>query len=238
VKTKLASTFSLLVVLLLCGAGGSAQDLHPKLKNGEKTVRTVLVLPPKVEIVRQGVKGVEGMIKESEEVEEVILKMISNVLNEKNINLAASPFTPQSLEANNELKYALADIQTRYDALLPKMQKKSNDVTKGRFSLGDEVMKLSPEGAADALMFIRARGVQPTTGKQIFGVLTLTPSFPIVALSIGLVDSHTGDVLLYAKPIAIGDAVKRGEKVLNKPIAKSLKKLPIAPQNPKKGGSG
>lgn len=228
-KNKLVYVFSLLFVMLISGREVSAQDLHPKLKSGEKTVRTVLVLPPKVEIVRQGVKGVEGMIKESEEVEEVILKMVSKVLNEKNINLAASPFTPQSLEANNELKYALADIQTRYDALLPKMQKKSKDVTKGRFSLGDEVLKLSPEGSADALLFIRARGVQPTTGKQVFGVLTFTPSFPIVALSIGLVDSHTGEVLLYAKPIAIGDAVKKGEKVLNKPIAKSLKNLPNAP---------
>jgi len=41
------------------------------------------------------------------------------------------------------------------------------------------------------------------------------------------VDSRTGEVLLFAKPLAIGDAVDRGEKILSKPIAKAFKKLPM-----------
>ena len=215
--------------MLALGETRSAQELHPKLKSGEKTIRTILILPPKVEIVRQGVKGVESMIKESEEVEAVVITTVSKVLNEKKMNLIASPFTPKALESNNELKYALADIQSRYDALLPKLRKNMKDVAKGRFSLGDEVVKVNPDGSADVLLFIRAHGVKPTTGKQVFGALILNPSFPLVALSIGLVDSRTGDVLFFAKPLAIGDAVGKGEKVLYKPIAKSFRKLPNAP---------
>jgi len=65
VEKRIAAIFLLLFHLLGRGVIASAQELHPKLKSGEKTIRTVLVLPPKVEIVRQTVKGVEGMIKES-----------------------------------------------------------------------------------------------------------------------------------------------------------------------------
>ena len=229
VEKRIASII-LQLFLLLVGAGISpAQELHPRLKSGEKAIRSVLVLPPKVEIVRQTVKGVEGMIKESEEVEEMVLKAITKVLNEKKINLVNNPFTAQALEANSELKYALADAQTKYDALLPKLRKQSKDVAKGRFTLGDEVVKLNPDGSADALLFVRAYGVKPTTGKTVLGALTLSLHVPFISLSIGLVDSRTGEVLLFAKPIGFGDAVDQGEKVLDKPIAKSLTKLPSAP---------
>jgi hypothetical protein len=232
---KLAFALLSSLIVLVLGETRLAQELHPKLRSGEKIIRTILVLPPKVEIVRQSVKGTESMIKESEELEEVVLRLVSKILNEKKINLSPSPFTPQALEANNELKYALADIQSRYDQLLPKMRKNSKDVAKARFSLGDEVVKLNPDGSADALLFIRANGVQPTPGRLILGTLSLRPTFPIVPVSIGIVDSHTGEVLFFAKPLAIGDLAQKGEKgekgekVLYKPIAKSLKKLPNAP---------
>ena len=220
-----------LLLFLLSGRGGiaSAQELHPKLKSGEKAIRNVLLLPPKVEIVRQTVKGMEGMIKESQEVEETVIKMVTKVLSEKKINLVNNPFTAQALEANSEVKYALADIQSRYDALLPKLWKEPKDVAKGRFTLGDEVVKLNSDGSPDALLFVRAHGVKPTTGKTMLGALTLRLHVPLISLSIGLVDSRTGEVLLFAKPIGFGDAVDEGEKVLYKPIAKSLKKLPSAP---------
>jgi len=230
VEKRIASIFLLLFLLLGRDGIASAQELHPKLKSAEKTIRTILVLPPKVEIVRQTVKGVEGMIKESQEVEEIVMKTVTKVLNEKKINLVNDPFTAQALEANSELKYALADAQTRYDALLPKLRKMSKDVAKGRFTLGDEVVKLNPDGSSDALLFVRAHGVKPTSGKTILGALTLSLHVPFISLSIGLVDSRTGEVLLFAKPIGFGDAVAEGEKLLYKPIAKSLKKLPSAPK--------
>ena len=227
---KRVASISLLFFLLLGRADtASAQELHPKLKGGEKAIRTVLVLPPKVEIVKQGVKGTEGMIKESQEVEEIVLTVVTKVLDEKRIKLANTPFTPQALDANAELKYSLADAQNKYDALLPKLRKKPKDVAKGRFTLGDEVVKVNPDGSADALLFIRAYGVKPTTGKTALGALMLRLNVPFVSLSIGLVDSRTGEVLFFAKPVAFDDAVARGEKALYKPIAKSLKKLPNVP---------
>jgi len=215
--------------LLLLTNQGASQELHPKIASNEKVIRTVLILPPKVQIVRRGVKGTESMIKESEDLEGAVLTTISRVLGEKKISVAANPFTAQALDAGTDLKYTVADIQTRYDELLPKIRKKSKDVAKGRFTLGDEVLKVNPDGAADALVFIRGHGVMPTKGKQIFGALTLSPAFPVVGLSISLIDAHTGEVLVFAKPTACGDAVRNGESIFYKPIVKSLKKMPSAP---------
>ena len=48
-------------------------------------------------------------------------------------------------------------------------------------------------------------------------------------LTIGIVDAHTGDVLVFATPVAIADVTNQNEKPLRKAIEKSLKKLPTAP---------
>jgi hypothetical protein len=46
---------------------------------------------------------------------------------------------PTSSTAGEAQKYNLADFQTKFDELLPKILKKKSDVKKGRFSMGDEV---------------------------------------------------------------------------------------------------
>lgn len=49
--------------------------------------------------------------------------------------------------------------------------------------------------------------------------------------NIGVVDTRTGEVLLLAKPVTIGDDSVSVDKVMRVPLAKSLKKLPVAKQN-------
>ena len=43
-----------------------AQFLHPKITSRESTIRNVVILPAKVNIVRDSMKGPEGMAAESE----------------------------------------------------------------------------------------------------------------------------------------------------------------------------
>ncbi|HEV2915545.1 MAG TPA: hypothetical protein VGX92_19850 [Pyrinomonadaceae bacterium] len=219
----------LLLTLLLTQGGARAQYLHPKLSNKQSVVRNVVILPPKVEIVKQGVKGTESMVEESEKVSAAISELVAQVLQKKKINVLNTPFANLTGENDAEKKYVLADIQGRYDALLPKLVNKPKDVKKGRFSLGDEVLSLNVDKSADALVFIRGQGTKLTKGKQIFSILNpLSFAFPYVFITIGIVDAHTGEVLAFAKPVAVGDVVGKEQKVLNKPITKSLKKIPEA----------
>ena len=123
-------------------------------------------------------------------------------------------------------KYTLADIQTRYDALLPKLVNKSKDVKKARFTLGDEVMLLNVHKDADVLIFIRGQGRVFTKGKTAFSIVNIfNLDFPNTLITVGIVDARSGEVLAFTKPFS-GSKVLKNPKALNKMIVKSLKKLP------------
>ena len=155
----------LVVLLTVCGSHQvQAQFLHPKIKANETTIRRVVVLPAKVNVVRDSMKGPEGMAAESDELSLRVEKMVAEVLSKKK-NVATLPAAAPSAEGDAEQKYNVADFQTKFDDLLPKIMKKRSDVKKGRFSMGDEVLNLNLEKGADAVVFIRGEGKKLTSGK-------------------------------------------------------------------------
>ena len=222
------SSFFLLALFLFAAVGPSTlhgQYLHPKVVNKEVSIRNVVILPAKVEIVRQSMKGPEGMAAESDLLSTRVSQLLAEALQAKRIAITTAGLG----EADPQKKYSLADIQSRYDALLPKISKKNKDVKKGRFSLGDEVLNLNLDKSADAIIFIRGHGQKLTKGKKTFSLLTLSLELPYLLLTIGVVDAHTGEVLLFTNASALADATSQNEKPLRKAIEKSLKKLPAGP---------
>lgn len=205
-----------------------AQFLHPKVSKKETTIRNIVILPAKVNVVRDSMKGPEGMAAESEELSARVEKMLAEVLaNKKKVNTLTS--MAASAEAETQTKYAFADIQTKFDDLLPKVMKKRSDVKKGRFTMGDEVLNLNLDKSADAIVFIRGAGKKATGGKKTFNVLTsgilgaVTSAY--LQLQIGIIDARTGDVLLYTDPILTGDPTTAVDR-LRSALEKGLKKLP------------
>jgi len=83
VQRRIATVFISLISCVRAYERLARPGASPQLKSGEKAIRSVLVVPPKVEIVKQSVKGAEGMIKESEDLEAVVLKLVTKVLEEK-----------------------------------------------------------------------------------------------------------------------------------------------------------
>jgi hypothetical protein len=118
----------------------------------------------------------------------------------------------------------VADMQAKFDDLLPKIIKKRKDVEKGRFTLGDEVLNLNLDRSADAIIFIRGRGQKISSGKAALNILIGgMPSY--LMLQIAIVDAHTGDVLLYTDPAFAGDPTFLND-TLRKALERGLKKLP------------
>jgi hypothetical protein len=135
-----------------------------------------------------------------------------------------------SAAPDNDVRYVLADLQKRFDALAPKMLKKSRDVGAGRFSLGDEVANLSQANAVDAMLFIRAEGEEVTSSKKAFSLLVPFTGSAVsrLTLSIALVDAKTGEVLYLARPSVVGSFTSKSGDAVRKAITKSLKKLPAS----------
>jgi hypothetical protein len=204
-----------------------AQYLHPKISGKATTIRRVVVMPAKVEIVKQSMRGPEGMAAESDLLSARVSQLITEALAAKHVSVSSGA---SAGEADTQKTYTLSDLQARYDALLPKIMKKPKDVKKGRFTLGDEVLNLNPDKTTDAIVFVRGQGQKLTKGKSTFSILTLSLNLPYLMLTIGIVDAHTGDVLVFATPVAIADVTSPDDKRLRKAIEKSLQKLPPAPQ--------
>lgn len=214
-----------LVVLLTVSSSRPvcAQFIHPKIKSKETTIRRVVILPAKVNVVRDSMKGPEGMAAESDELSVRVEKMVAEVLSNKK-HVTTLPATASSAEGDPQQTYNVADFQTKFDDLLPKIMKKRSDVKKGRFSMGDEVLNLNLEKGADAVVFIRGAGQKLTSGKTAFRLLVGgTPAF--LQLQIGMIDARNGEVLLYTDPILVGDPTTAFDR-LRSALEKGFKKLP------------
>src|ERR1041385_8490199 len=75
--------FMLALVVLLTASGSHAvraQFLHPKIKSKETTIRSVVVMPAKVNVVRDSMKGPEGMAAESDDLSARVETMLTEVL--------------------------------------------------------------------------------------------------------------------------------------------------------------
>src|SRR5215217_8943727 len=76
--------FALVVLLTVSGSHPvQAQFIHPKIKSKETTIRTVVVMPAKVNVVRDSMKGPEGMAAESDELSSRVEAMVTEVLSKK-----------------------------------------------------------------------------------------------------------------------------------------------------------
>ena len=216
--------FALVVLLTVSGLHEiRAQFVHPKITSKETTIRSVVVLPAKVNVVRDSMKGPEGMAAESDELSGRVQTMVAEVLS-KQKHVRTLPTTAASADAEAQQKYNVADFQTKFDDLLPKIMKKRSDVKKGRFSMGDEVLNLNLDKGTDAVVFIRGEGKKLTSGKTAFRVLVGgTPAY--LRLQIGVVDARNGEVLLYTDPIFTGDPTTAIDR-LRKALEKGFKKLP------------
>lgn len=231
------SAIRFVVVILCCvfahshAATVKAQYLNKNLVDKKVTIRSAVILPAKVEIVKESAKGAEMMVAESANISGNAVTAVGQALQQKKINVVPNSFDAAAMDDTR--KYTLADIQNRYDALLPKLLKKSKDIKKARFTLGDEVMLLNVHKDADVLVFIRGEGRVFTKGKTAFSLVNIfSLDFPLAQITIGIVDAKSGEVLAFTKPVSASSSV-RDQKSLNKMIEKSLKKLPaVTPVNP------
>jgi len=226
-----ARALSLLAALMLAAgpvaaaSRSSGTQIHPKVKSKEKTIRQVLLLPAQVEIQRSGMKGGEGMLKESEDVSLKILDAVGKALKDRGFQVADKP----PAAAGDEAQYSLASLQKRYDAVAVQLHKRMKDVSKGRFTLGDEVANYGPAAATDSVLFVRGQGTQLTGGKKAFGILVAGAKASTMRCYVTLVDSKSGEVLFTTMVFVTGGGfIDRTEEVFRKPLAKALQKIPAA----------
>jgi hypothetical protein len=216
-----------ITLMMACSVSlARAQYAHPDLKSGKIVVRKVLILPPRVSITKSGMKGNESLIAESQMVEAALPGIIAEAMQAKGCTVLDNVFAPEALEKNPDLKFALADIQDRFDALHTHVREKPKDVRNGRFTMGDEVTNFNPGAAADALVFVRGYGVVNTGGKKVLGAIAGVNEADYILVDIALVDSQSGAVLYYGWSATGGSYLEHPER-MKKPIEGSFKEWKV-----------
>jgi hypothetical protein len=232
---------SLLFIILFAPVPALGQRLHPKLKAikpgaENPVISRMVILPAQVSLTKDGMKGDEPLEKEAAAATPIVEKAMAKALTNKKLTVLDSPFTPEALQNDEKLKYAVADLRRNYDELNAKIIKKQKDVEKGRFSLGDQVLLLNQDDSIDAFVFINASGQRKTGGKKALGIVTLNPLMliPLYFINIGIVDARSGEVLAYTLTATTLDITKELDVKLVEILTKSLKKLPTGTPAEKK----
>jgi hypothetical protein len=217
-------TFVAVLIVALAPALVRAQFLHPKIAKKETTIRHIIILPARVDIVRDSMKGPEGMGAESEQLSGRVEKAVADVLEkQKHMKTLNTPAAGTG-EGDAQQKYSVADFQTKFDDLLPRIMKKRSDVKKGRFTMGDEVLNMNLDKSVDAIVFIRGQGQKLTGGKTAF-VLLVGGAPAYLKMQIGVIDARTGEVLVYTDPMFAGDPTTAVDR-LRRALENGFKKLP------------
>lgn len=208
----------------LLAIAAQAQIVSPKFKEAHRQIHTVLVLPADVSMHLVTLKGGRSLPEQSDRVGESIYAAISKELQARGAAVLPNPLgdTP-----TDEAKYALADLQRKFDTISVQLFRKPHGLEKGRYTLGDFVSAYAPGVPADTLVFIRGAGSESSEGKQALGWATMRPSPNAFMARVSFVDARSGEVLALARVVFWRDVAKKSEESLRSGIRDAFYYLPL-----------
>jgi hypothetical protein len=185
-------------VMMLLGAVccGQVVEMHSDPKAAPAS--RVCVMPAEANLLRVGMKGGEGLPKESEVWADKLSVTLQRAITEAG-GRAVGDLSAGAVANQEAVRDAVVSVRQKYKGLLPLMRRKMGGVNKGRFSMGDEIALLPCAAEADSIAFLNATGVSQTGARKALSALTGGFAGPVMALSnyeiwISLVNSKTGAV--------------------------------------------
>jgi len=197
-------------LLLSVNASASASWSYesPKVTSGDFHIRSACMMPAEGKLSKLGMKGKEGMSKESDEWSTQLQSIVESHLKTAGVQV-------------------LLQLQQKYDGISAQIDKKPKDIGKARFTLGDDVALLPCTAKADVLVFVEGTGQVLTGGKQAFGILLAGPKDSMATLILTMADAKTGEILAFARIVNADKFVKDSEKAFGKALDKQFSKMRI-----------
>lgn len=212
------------VLCVLLAIAAPAQIVSPKYKSEHRQIHDVLILPLGISMQFVGLKGGRGLPDQSEQVAESLRAAIAEELTAKGANVVPNVFPASQAE---EARYALADLQHKFDGISVQLFKKPHGIEKGRYTMGDGVSTYGPAAKADTLIFVRGGGVENSKNKQTLGWLTMQPTANSFLARAAFVDARSGEVLALARIVFWRDVTRKSEDALRKEIRIAFQDLPL-----------
>lgn len=211
---------------------------HPRIASGEFPIRSACMMPAQGKLSRQGVKGAEGMAKQSDEWSTSLQNLVEAHLKTAGIELTPAMSPGSSSASDAELQQVILEIQKKYQEISDKLNRKPKDIAKSRFTLGDQVALLPCAAKADVLVFVEGEGEILTGGKKTMGLLIGGSAASQATLILTMADAKTGEIIAFARMSNAETAgqkfVDYTEKIYGKALDKQFTKLKIGLHSEKK----
>ncbi len=211
---------------------------HPKVKSGEFTIRSACMMPAEGKLSKLGMKGKEGMSKESDEWSTSLQTLVETHLKSSEVNLLPAMSPEASGASDDELRQIVLQVEEKYQSIAAKLNRRPTDIETSRFTLGDEVSLLPCAAKSDVLVFVEGEGQVLTGGKKAMKMLVGGGKSPGATLILTMADAKTGEILAFARlsntesfgEKFIGDT----EKVYGKALDRQFSRLKIGARNRRK----
>lgn len=178
------------------------------VRAGSLAALAALLLPPDATLMKDTVKGGQRMVDESNAWADRLRETFRSALADRGLGIAGD-YSQDDVTSDETLRQTIVLLKEKYSNVLPQMRKKSNDVKRGRFSLGDEVTLLPCAAQADIVVFIRGGGILLTGGSKVLGIIAGGPATLVREGSMvwfSLVDAKSGEVLAFSHLRSVGSS--------------------------------
>lgn len=200
---------------------------NPKIGAGEIQIRTACMMPAEGKLSKLGMKGREGMSKESDAWSTQLQTVVESHLKLAGVEVVPSLDASESTASDDELNQVVLRLQGKYDELHDKIEKKPKDIGKSRFTLGDEVALLPCDAKADVLVFVEGTGQVLTGGKKTMGILIGGAKASTAHLSLAMADAKTGEILAFVRMNNAEKFLNDSEKAYGNALDKQFRKMKI-----------
>jgi len=165
-----------------------------KVSSGKFPIHSACMMPPQGHLTRIGVKGAEGMTKESEAWAETLETLVESHLKADGIAIysSANPFS--SGASADEIGKVISQVEEKFHALSPLMDKKPGQIAKSAYTLGDQVGMLPCSESSDILVFVQGEGQVLTGGREAMTLLIGGPA-EAADVFVTFADAKTGEIV-------------------------------------------
>ena len=199
--------------LFVCVAASTALPLNlpitsswaqRKITSGKFPIHSACMMPPQANLTRIGMKGAEGMSKESESWATALGDMVESHLKSDGIAISSAVDPLSSGASGDEIRNVISQIQQKFSSVSPLIRKKPGGIGKSAYTLGDQVGMLPCSENSEILVFVQGVGQVVTQGRSTMTLLVGGPGEDAVLL-VTIADAKTGEIVGFIQ-VYPGDA--------------------------------
>lgn len=229
----IASAFIFILASLACvAAAHAAAYMTPGFRSKESRPLTLVLLPPQAEFIKAKAVMTNQMVKESEALEVEGAHAIVADLEAKGYK--ARILTTAELDGTPGLSDLVRRVNDRYQEEWSKIVRKPAKVKEGRYSLGEDVLKICSMLKSDGIAIGRIQAVGSTGGKRFLTALmsagrAVAQSYARLDLSV--VEASGGQVEAYftgVQPASLKKLLSAPAEIMTKTSKRTLRRYPGA----------